>query len=333
MLGDLILESAVSTNSSNIAVHKDQQLSGVVKSLSEIFGDQESRTGYTGISGQVLNKFKAQQKFNNGAPIALSTETLAEIYKFVAVASNTETSTSTTPLVLKGIDNETKQEIKDVDDLIENQISKYESMLKTNKNFAINDKLGYWTREKKMQELLKARLDKHGVDEELKANFKNLYSRKVDILESKAKQGPFDKNNYKAEGNLTLVNSTLTQMATGASRTDLQENRSVTMAIAEKVTEKNEKFIESRESFTELNKKLQDKTLSKTDIKKINSQLKKARKELDISRSEYYKINSLSIRFGLRSAFNFNDTDRAQYTGAIKDIEALDGETDLSQLP
>ena len=206
-------------------------------------------------------------------------------------------------------------------------------MLETNNSFAIRDKLGFWRREKNMQERIKARLDKNGVDEELKSTFKKIYSRKVDMLESKAEEGPFAKNNYKLEENLMVINSTLTQIATGASRADIRENRELTETLAKKSVEKLEKYVESREAVSTLNKKLKDKNLSRTDIKRINSELVKARKEFDVLRLEYRKSHSLSVRFGLRSAFDFNDTDRAQYTGAIKDIEALDGETDLNLLP
>ncbi len=93
LIKNRILENIMGVGE-NGNISRDKSLDGLVGEIATILGDQATTTSYTGISGQIMDKFKDQQKYDaDGAPLGLSTATLKQMYSFIDNLAGGKSST------------------------------------------------------------------------------------------------------------------------------------------------------------------------------------------------------------------------------------------------
>lgn len=235
--------------------------------------------------------------------------------------------------VMDGIDHETKTKMRDMLELIDNQITKYTELSETDDNPKLKQKLNFWKQSKAMEAKIQGRLDGYGVkdDPELKTQFKELYDRRSDMLINKFQQGINADNKPQFYGQLNKLDSKLIQLATGSDSKQMKANRALTADFAAKIKESKENLEQINTLKKELRAKL--KEASTADEKtEVREQLAEANENLETAQNKYQAYYTASLRFGGR-AKTYSDIDRLQYDQYLKDVEKFEGEISISFLP
>jgi hypothetical protein len=285
-----------------------------------------------------IGRFKQQTRTN-------SIDNLANDYKPKVNSDDTSTDTSnqTTKATknvvdaqkktLNGVDAETKKEMAEVSELIDNMIAKFKDMSESNDAPEIKQKLTFWQHAKAMEVKIKGRLEEYGIadDAKLKQDFKNLYTRRAFMLTNKAKQGPYADNAPKFYGDYSETNSTLTQIATGASQEKLDANSALTKKYADSIEIQKEKIDEHTKAIKEAQKAHKEAQTqeARDEIKKELAQLHEKR---NTETAIHQALYTGGLRFGGR-ATSFNDSQRAQYEAFQRDAIALKGDVSTALLP
>jgi hypothetical protein len=232
----------------------------------------------------------------------------------------------------EGIKPETKKLFNETSELIDNQVTKYLAILKKNDDPEVKQKLVFWQHEQKMQSKIEGRLSEFGVREELSQEFTNRFNKRAFMLENKAKQGIYADNKPHFYGNLARENSFLTQLATGSSQKQINENRELTNSFANSITTQHQKAHQYDQKIKNLRKEVFKKDISTTRRNEIKKELEQLHKQRNTERLKYQQLKTGARRFGGR-ARSLNDMQRAQYIAFISDVSALKGDVDTDLLP